>query len=173
MTIIYSLGTTDPEVSRIKSLFGDGICKDYLEFMKEKNGLFLYRDSFCEIPFEQVDDKFISFLGLYGISPENECLDIEVVNDKFSDEIEFIEKPIIIGSDPGGNFFILSSRGDDCNVYYWDRAHIHFEGNYDFAEVNEEGNVYILANSFNEFLSLIEKNIEGNKEIKTMPLSML
>ena len=173
MTIIYSMGTTDTEVSRIKSLFGDGICKDYLDFMKEKNGLFLYRDSFCEIPFDKVDDKFISFLGLYGIIPENEYLDIEVVNGKFSDEIEAIEKPIIIGSDPGGNFFILSSSSDDDNVYYWDRAHIHFDCNFDFKEVNEEGNIYILSNSFDDFLSLIERNVEGNKEIKTMPLSML
>lgn len=167
MAIIYSLGTTDTEANRLRTLFGNGICEDYIRFIKNKNGMFLDGGSYCTIPFSKVDDKAIGFQELYGLKATNKNMDIEIANRNFSDEIQQIEKPIIIGGDSGGNFFVLSSSKNDSKVYYWDRAHIHFDCAYDFEEVDEEGNLYILANSYSEFTSLIDANIEGDKSSKT------
>ena len=59
---------------------------------------------------------------------------------------------LIIGNDPGGNQICLSIAGNDYGkVYFWDHEN-------EVAEGEEPGyqNVYLIANSFDEFLDTLQ-----------------
>lgn len=56
---------------------------------------------------------------------------------------------VAIGADPGGNQICLSVAGDDLGkVYFWDHEDEVEEG-----ETPDDHNVYLIANSFAEFLN--------------------
>ncbi len=168
MAINYSIGANDIEIQAFKTKFGFDIDleSEYLQFLKERNGLFLSDETYCDIPFSMVDNGFISFQELYGINLINKNWNIDRLNNNYLDEIKSVKNVIIIGGDPGGNKFLLSTKNDNVKVFYWDRGHIHFDDNYDYKEVDEEGNLYIVANSFSEFIKMIKDNIEGTtKEV--------
>ncbi|MBM7070939.1 SMI1/KNR4 family protein [Shewanella sp. 202IG2-18] len=141
--------------------------KDYSKFLEEHNGLILTDGTYCNLPFIKVDDQQIGFFILYSVDAQNERYDLENNND-YSDELEeHFQKALIIGDDVGGNFYVLDCKCESGVVYYWDRARIHLDEGYDIPEVDEEGNLYKVCNSFNEFYELIMSNVSGNRDIET------
>lgn len=59
---------------------------------------------------------------------------------------------LVIGSDPGGNQICLSVGGNDYGkVYFWDHENEVEEG-----EEPDYRNVYLVANSFDEFLESLQ-----------------
>jgi hypothetical protein len=129
------------------------------------NGLFIGDKSYCDIPFIKVDDEQFAFQELYAIDAENSGMDLIQCNE-ISDEITAFADPIVIGADPGGNFFIINCNKNDDSIYYWDREHIHYDNNYDYGEKDEEGNIYKIYSSFSEFYDAIILNTGGDKTIK-------
>ena len=69
-----------------------------------------------------------------------------------------IDDKLIIGDDPGGNFYLILNGSESQGVYYWDRTHLHAEDDiqeFEIAEQNECGNIYKITNSFTEFYKKI------------------
>ncbi|NWJ46824.1 MAG: SMI1/KNR4 family protein [Chloroflexi bacterium] len=63
---------------------------------------------------------------------------------------------LTIAADPGGNLICISFKGVDAGkVYYWDH-----EGELDKSSVDSYENVYLIANTFEEFInSLTEEDL--------------
>ncbi|EJH7013303.1 SMI1/KNR4 family protein [Salmonella enterica] len=169
MTIEVSHGVSRLEIEKISSQYGIFFSDDYQDFLFNYNGLFVGNNSYCTIPFSKVDDGNIDFQELYGINSSNPLFDLANVND-IRDEINVFKNPFIIGADPGGNLFLFSGNDNDDAIYYWDRAHIHFDDNFDYHEVNEEGNVYRISDNFTTFYNEIMLNINGDKSITKVVL---
>lgn len=164
MSIEISGSIEKQEIQKSLEKYNSYIPNDYINFLSKSNGIFISGKSYCVIPFRKVDDKEISFQELYGIKTNNVEFDLDNIND-IRVEIKNFSNPIIIAGDPGGNFFLFSGNRSDNKIYYWDRAHIHLDNNYDYPEKDEEGNIYIFSNSFNEFYDLIIKNLGGDISI--------
>lgn len=164
MSIEISGSIEKQEARKILEKYNSYIPNDYIEFLSKSNGIFINGNSYCVIPFSKVDDKEVSFQELYGIKTNNIEFDLENINGIRLDITSF-NNPIIIAGDPGGNFFLFSGNQNDNKIYYWDRSHIHLDNNSDYPEKNEEGNIYIFSNNFNEFYELIIKNLGGDTSI--------
>lgn len=164
MSIEISGSIEKQEVRKILEKYNSYIPNDYIDFLSKSNGIFINGNSYCVIPFSKVDDKEVSFQELYGIKTNNVEFDFENINNIRLDITRF-NNPIIIAGDPGGNFFLFSGNQNDNKIYYWDSTHIHLNNNSDYPEKNEEGNIYIFSNNFNEFYELIIKNLGGDTSI--------
>ncbi|WP_028301881.1 SMI1/KNR4 family protein [Oceanospirillum beijerinckii] len=165
MPVLVSDGIEEKDVHAIEHDLGFSFYDDYKDFLLAFNGLLIIDNNYCEIPFSKVDDGFISFQELYGLGLSNNDLDLISNNKELSCELTNIKLPLIIGGDPGGNFFFVD-YGTDESVYYWDRSHIHFDGNEDIKEFDECGNAYIVTPNFKDFYELVLNNISGNSEFK-------
>lgn len=62
---------------------------------------------FSELGYGGVDEGIIAFYALFGIGAQNHLHDIKHYNDVYLDKIDFIDDKLIIGDDPGGNYFLL------------------------------------------------------------------
>ncbi|SHO59242.1 hypothetical protein VQ7734_05022 [Vibrio quintilis] len=106
---------------------------------------------------------------LFGISTNEEPYDIEAEN-YIRDEIEYFDNPLIIGSNSSNNYYVINCDNNDESVYCWDRTHIHYDDNYDYAEVDEEGKIYKFSDTFDEFFDAIFNNIGEEKDIQIVKL---
>lgn len=63
-----------------------------------------------------------------------------------------------IAHDPGGNLICISCGGDDegC-VYFWDHEN---EVDYTESDDSDYSNLYLIAGSFNEFISGLQKDVD-------------
>jgi hypothetical protein len=106
------------------------------------------------LEYEGVDDRVIAFYALFGINMKNPNHDIFRQNENFLNELDFIDAKLIIGDDPGGNFYLILNGSESQGVYYWDRTHLHAEDDIQLFETPEQngcGNIYKITNSFTEF----------------------
>lgn len=55
-----------------------------------------------------------------------------------------------IAHDPGGNLICIDINDD--KVYFWDHEK---EVNYSCSDDNDRSNLYLIAESFNEFISIL------------------
>lgn len=169
MSVQMSCAFDKEDIKKTLGKYNSWVPDSYIDFLSQSNGMFINGDSYCVIPFSKVDSKEISVQEIYGVRARNIEFDLDN-NNRFRDDIMAFQNPLIIAGDPGGNFFLFSGNQDDDAVYYWDRAHIHFEHCYDYPEGNEEGNIYKLSNSFNGFYKLIMRNVGGDISIVTQCL---
>ncbi|MES3573836.1 SMI1/KNR4 family protein [Enterobacter cloacae] len=79
--------------------------EDYKEFLRLKNGFVVKSPDFCELEYEGVDEGVIAFYAHFGINMKNPNHDIFRQNECFLNELYFIDDKLIIGGDPGGNFY--------------------------------------------------------------------
>ncbi|EOT8214736.1 SMI1/KNR4 family protein [Escherichia albertii] len=164
MPIVFGKGMDLNEIKFIEDKFSIKFPHDYILFLHNCNGFYINGTDGCDIEFGHVDNKFISFESLFGVDFINDNFNLLNINDCYLNEISFIENSFIIGSDPGGNFYILITKGNLSGVYYWDRTHLHADDTlqeYAIAEVNECGNLYKVSDSFDNFFSIIKKLTEG------------
>ena len=133
---------------------------DYKEFLRLKNGFVVKSPGFCELEYEGVDEGFIAFYALLGINIKNPSHDIFRQNENFLNELDFVDDKLIIGDEPGGNFYLILNGSESQGVYYWDRTHLHAEDDiqeFEIAEQNQCGIIYKITNSFTEFHKIICK----------------
>lgn len=158
MPISYGKPANKDEIKVVEGEFKISLPEDYKEFLRLKNGFVVKSPDFCELEYKGVDEGFISFDALFGINMKNPNHDIFRQNENFLSELDFIDDKLIIGDDPGGNFYLILNGSESQGVYYWDRTHLHAEDDiqeFEIAEQNECGNIYKITNGFTEFYKKI------------------
>jgi hypothetical protein len=81
--------------------------EDYQNFLQQKNGLVVKSPDYCNLPYRGVDEGKVAFSALFGINTRNKYYDLEYNNDEFLEELDFLSDALLIGDDPGGNYFVL------------------------------------------------------------------
>lgn len=160
---------TKDELRILEGKFKVGLPEDYKEFLRLKHGFVVKPPDFCELEYEGVDEGVIAFYALFGINMKNPNHDIFRQNGCFLNELDFIDDKLIIGGDPGGNFYLILNGSKNQGVYYWDRTHLHAEDDiqkFDIAEKNECGNIFKISNSFTEFYERIcESSLDAGVKV--------
>lgn len=169
MPIIYKKGLQKTDLDRIESSINRVLPSDYKTFLNNMNGFYLTAPDYVQIPLTAVDDGAVSFDRLFGLIPIEECNDIIEFNNEFSSELDFLNDVIIIGEDGGGNPYVIVGKNEKSRegIYYWDRTHLHesdIKKDCDIAEVNDCGNLFFIASSFDEFYKLILQHLGGSPE---------
>ncbi|MBH3438419.1 SMI1/KNR4 family protein [Pseudomonas luteola] len=166
MSINHRKGVTDIEISALEKDLKISLPSDYKDFLKTTNGLSVTDPDYFDISFKRIDCGHIAFGSLFPTNDRSEVYDIESFNHEFIDELDFIESDkIAIGEDGGGNPYVLLIKKDIAGVYYWDRTHLHAENSTeaDIKEVGESGDLYRIATSFDEFLTILAPYINKTK----------
>lgn len=183
MTVETYSNLSIDEVIKIEQKYNVDLPINYKDFLLEYGGLYVGYPSYVEIAIDFLDDSTIAFESLFSIFTNNKYLDIFYINDEYLDELqEELTDVIIIGTDPGGNFYLLNCL--DSQIYYWDRTHLHnvVEPNNKNIILKEEdnaeeydsayqaGNIYLLFTNFDSFLKLILSYVKDNnfKTIKSV-----
>lgn len=142
--------------------------EEYLDFLQKKNGLVVKSPDYCNLPYPGVDQGEVAFSALFGINTCNKYYDLKYNNDEFLEELGFLSDALLIGDDPGGNYFVLMNGAGREGVYYWDRTHLHAEDDiqqFDIAEQQEGGNLYKVAADFTTFYQMVLQNACTQGEI--------
>jgi len=142
----------EAELANFESKIGYTLPVEYREFLLLYNGGKPIPD-FFKVPEWQYEETYVTELkGLANGKP----VDLSELFDLLDGRLP--KGFIAIGSDPGGNQILLSLSNDKRGqVYFFDH-----ENEPDDATDNVEDypNIYLVANSFNEFL----KNLYSNDE---------
>ncbi|HCT7900780.1 TPA: SMI1/KNR4 family protein [Enterobacter cloacae] len=157
------------EIKILQAKFKISLPEDYKEFLRMKNGFVVKSPDFCELEYAGVDEGVITFYALFGMNMKNPNHDIFRQNETFLNELDFIDGKLIIGDDPGGNFYLILNGSKSQGVYYWDRTHLHAEDDtqeFEIDEKNECGNIYKITNTFTEFYKKIcETSIDAGMNL--------
>lgn len=145
MEIIKLDSGNSQNLNKVEELFAIKLPEDYKKFLSENNGA-----KINEGYFYVKDLKETIMMGtFYGVDlgKENESLDIIYENKEFEDDI--LDKSLLIGSDPGGGWILLIADGENDGIWYYDHAFF-------FKESTDELNTYFIAESFSDFLKILE-----------------
>ncbi|WP_039057642.1 SMI1/KNR4 family protein [Enterobacter sp. Bisph1] len=161
------------EIDLLEKNFAVTFPDDYKTFLKQYNGFRVASPDNCDIPFDKVDNGYISFDALFGHQVNNENYELTMMNDEFLDELSFIENAVIIGIDPGDNFYVLITEGEQAGVYYWDRSCLHADDlKRDYVITGEEDSqhLYLCDTIFSKFLEsllslTIKKGMSSSSEL--------
>lgn len=175
MPILHMPGTNNCEISLIEEEFEFCLPLIYREHMKSMNGLFVQSPDFIDLKLDRIGIEEISFCGFLFMGCQNLSWNLQHLNRNFGDEIVGLKKPLLIGDDGGGNFYVMETQSADGKVYYWDRTHLHGDSynmstgidlNKDLRESNEEGDLYLIYDGFGVLLEIIKEKISGMKLIQ-------
>ncbi|ELY2855694.1 SMI1/KNR4 family protein [Cronobacter dublinensis] len=160
MAIFTGTGIGETDIDNLGRKFSVTFPDDYSDFLKKYNGFRVKSPDYCNIPFNKVDNAFISFDVLFGHGVSNKYFDISTMNDELLDELSFVEHAVIIGADPGGNYYVLITEGGQSGVFYWDRTCLHLEDvkqDYSIADEDEEEtqHLYLVASTFQQFFDIL------------------
>ena len=126
-----SFGKVQEEsIQKIENLFHVVLPEDYTKFLLDFKG-----------------GVIINIDVLYGIDTGKSECDIEYWTDKYFDDL--LENTIIIGDSLQQGFIVMICVGENAGVYYYDDS-------YYFEESNDEGNVYWIAENFEEFWKMLK-----------------
>lgn len=92
---------------------------------------------------------------------KNDYYDVIYNNDELLSELDFIDSKLIIGDDPGGNYYLMLNGERQQGIFYWDRTHLHAEDilqQFEIPEQNECGNLYRLNDTFTQFYQSVIDN---------------
>lgn len=103
------------------------------------------KDEFNQIILDGIKENIVLDV-LYGNDENNEKGNIIFWTEQFKGEL--LEDTIIIGDDLLQGFLVMICRGENQGIYYWDDS-------YNFESSDDENNMYWIANTFDEFLYLI------------------
>ena len=83
---------------------------------------------------------------IYGIDTGNDASNIEYWTNAYINDL--FESTVIIGDSIQHGFFVLVCDGSNDGVYYYDDS-------YSLSSSDDENNVYFIANTFDEFFTLL------------------
>ncbi|NIF24410.1 SMI1/KNR4 family protein [Candidatus Pantoea multigeneris] len=147
-----------PEIHSLEMKYNTRLPDDYRKFLEKKNGFVVKSPDFSELHYDGVDEGIIAFHGLFGIETQNHYNDVYYHNDNFLNEVDFLKEKMIIGDDPGGNYFLIINIDNKTGVYYWDRTHLHSEDDiqiFAIPEKNDSGNIYKITDDFTSFYKMV------------------
>ena len=133
-------------IQKIENLFHVVLPEDYTKFLLDFNGGVILNTELGEVYLKDIA-QFINIDVLYGIDTGKSECDIEYWTDKYFDEL--LENTIIIGDSLQHGFIVMICAGENAGVYYYDDS-------YYFEDSNDEGNVYWIAENFEEFWKMLK-----------------
>ena len=146
---IQSFGRAeDEDIKLLEKRFDIKLPVDYKEFLVTQNGgrnlSYKFENS---IKINQIDE-IINIDTMFGINTGITNADIEQWTDEYYTDI--FENSIIIGDTIQHGFLIFWGSGDDNEgIYYYDDT-------YHLAASDDENNAYFLAETFSEFMDLVQ-----------------
>ena len=145
---------TEADIQRLEKRYRISLPEDYKTFLLLNNGFVV------KSPYRGVDEGAIAFNALFGMQAKNDYYDVIYNNDELLSELDFIDSKLIIGDDPGGNYFLLLNGEHQKGIFYWDRTHLHAEDtlqDFEIPEQNECRNLYRLSDTFTAFFEMISE----------------
>ena len=136
----------EESIQKIENLFHVVLPEDYTKFLLDFNGGVILNTEPGEVYLKDIA-QFINIDVLYGIDTGKSECDIEYWTDKYFDDL--LENTIIIGDSLQHGFIVMICVGENAGVYYYDDS-------YYFEESNDEGNVYWIAEKFEEFWKMLK-----------------
>lgn len=136
----------EESIQKIENLFHVVLPEDYTKFLLDFNGAVILNTEPGEVYLKDIA-QFINIDVLYGIDTGKSECDIEYWTDKYFDDL--LENTIIIGDSLQQGFIVMICVGENAGVYYYDDS-------YYFEESNDEGNVYWIAENFEEFWKMLK-----------------
>ena len=136
----------EESIQKIENLFHVVLPEDYTKFLLDFNGGVILNTEHGEVYLKDIA-QFINIDVLYGIDTGKSECDIEYWTDKYFDDL--LENTIIIGDSLQHGFIVMICVGENAGVYYYDDS-------YYFEESNDEGNVYWIAENFEEFWKMLK-----------------
>ena len=136
----------EESIQKIENLFHVVLPEDYTKFLLDFNGGVILNTEPGEVYLKDIA-QFINIDVLYGIDTGKSECDIEYWTDKYFDDL--LENTIIIGDSFQHGFIVMICVGENAGVYYYDDS-------YYFEESNDEGNVYWIAENFEEFWKMLK-----------------
>ena len=131
------------EILMLENEFEVVLPEDYKSFLLQENGG-RYKN-LVRIP--QVSEE-INIDVMFGVSTNVKNGDIKQWTSEYQDDL--FPNSIIIGDTIQHGFIVFwLSKDDNAGIYYYDDT-------YEFASSTDNMNTYFLANSFSEFLNMVE-----------------
>ena len=136
------------EILMLENEFEVVLPEDYKSFLLQENGgrttAYRYKN-LVRIP--QVSEE-INIDVMFGVSTNVKNGDIKQWTSEYQDDL--FPNSIIIGDTIQHGFIVFwLSKDDNAGIYYYDDT-------YEFASSTDNMNTYFLANSFSEFLNMVE-----------------
>ena len=136
------------EILMLENEFEVILPEDYKSFLLQENGgrntAYRYKN-LVRIP--QVSEE-INIDVMFGVSTNVKNGDIKQWTSEYQDDL--FPNSIIIGDTIQHGFIVFwLSKDDNAGIYYYDDT-------YEFASSTDNMNTYFLANSFSEFLNMVE-----------------
>ncbi|WP_416329852.1 SMI1/KNR4 family protein, partial [[Clostridium] innocuum] len=113
-------------------------------FLLKYNGV-VSNDAFNEIYLKDINEN-VNVDVIYGIDTGNDASNIEYWTNAYIDDL--FGSTVIIGDSIQHGFFVLVCDGSNDGVYYYDDS-------YSLSSSDDENNVYFIANTFDEFFTLL------------------
>ena len=138
------------EILMLENEFEVVLPEDYKSFLLQENGgrntAYRYKN-LVRIP--QVSEE-INIDVMFGVSTNVKNGDIKQWTSEYQDDL--FPNSIIIGDTIQHGFIVFwLSKDDNAGIYYY------YDDTYEFASSTDDMNTYFLANSFSEFLNMVEK----------------
>lgn len=136
------------EILMLENEFEVVLPEDYKSFLLQENGgrntAYRYKN-LVRIP--QVSEE-INIDVMFGVSTNVKNGDIKQWTSEYQDDL--FPNSIIIGDTIQHGFIVFwLSNDDNAGIYYYDDT-------YEFVSSTDDMNTYFLANSFSEFLNMVE-----------------
>lgn len=135
------------DIVEIEEMFDILLPDDYKKFLLHYNGGAVVNNECNELRLEDINE-IINIDVLYGIHTGNSSSDIEYWTNEYREDL--LEKTVIIGDSLQQGFIVLICDGFNNGVYYYDDS-------YCFDSSNDESNVYLISNTFDEFWKTMNK----------------
>ena len=147
ITIVSNEGFNEDNLITFSEKIGYELPKDYIEFLRHHNGGYVKNSISSYV--KNGKQKFI-LTSMFGLGSGDDLLS------QFETYKKRIPNTCIpIGRDTGGNIICLNLSEDRYGyVYFWDHEE---ELNYDEGKITIN-DLYIIAETFNEFLNTIERD---------------
>ncbi|ELY4376674.1 SMI1/KNR4 family protein [Cronobacter sakazakii] len=152
---------TEADIQRLEKTYCICLPEDYKTFLLLNNGFVVKSPDYCNLAYGGVDEGAIAFNALFGMQTKNDYYDVIYNNDELLSELDFIDSKLIIGDDPGGNYYLILNGERQQGIFYWDRTHLHAEDilqQFEIPEQNECGNLYRLSDTFTQFYQSVIDN---------------
>ena len=143
-------GLAPEKVDALEKEFNLHLPADYRQFLLEVGGGVADEDKYNEIRVEGLNDA-ISVAVLYSIGNQPAHCSIEKAMRDYGDEIP--QNSVIIGHECYGSYLVLECDGENAGVWFWDDC-------CEYEATTEEFGVYFVADSFTEFINLLDGKLE-------------